>query len=37
LQRRKSAAAEPFHRHVAASASAGIKTAVMRLENRVGR
>jgi hypothetical protein len=37
LQRRKSAAAELFHRHSTANASAGIKPAVMRAENRFGR
>jgi len=33
LQRRKSAAAELFHRHITASASAGSKPTVMRAGN----
>src|SRR5229473_1972742 len=37
LQRRKSAAAELFHRHITANASAGNKPAVMRAEKRLGR
>src|ERR1700730_3529668 len=37
LQRRKSAAAEPFHRHRIASASAGTKPAVTRAEKGLGR
>src|SRR5258705_12875905 len=37
LQRRKSAAAGPFHRHIAASASNGIKPAARRAENGWGR
>jgi hypothetical protein len=37
LQRRKSAAAGLFHRHITASASAGIKPAVTRAENGWGR
>jgi hypothetical protein len=37
LQRRKSAAAGAFHRHITAKASAGIKPAVRRAEKGVGR
>src|SRR5450756_1176751 len=37
LHRRKSAAAELFHRHITASASAGINPAVRRAANRLGR
>jgi hypothetical protein len=37
LQRRKSAAAELFHRHITANASAGNKPAVTRAEKGLGR
>src|ERR1700738_3109440 len=37
LQRRKSAAAELFHRHITANASAGNRPAVRRAEKGLGR
>src|SRR5882757_11423363 len=37
LQRRKSAAAEPFHRHATASASAGQRPVVARVERGMER